>query len=150
MRLRNPIVYQVLAMNSVAQQMPLEQFGERLLLDGSDKANRNISVRIKVLDNRDDWFYLWLQLYDAAGEEKIELAKASSELDANRNGGAVVFEDWVNRNGVPIAKTRKFVDGLLEQVRQTACTRQIQLTDVDSNWFTVTESQQQKTTESDQ
>ncbi len=130
----SPIVGQATAITGIIQPQPFSQFG-RVFMDGSDKADKQISCRLKALDDRDDWYYIWLSIYDHDGNDQVRLTKTSSELDGDRNGGAVVFRDWEVVGGMPVPKERLFVEGLNEEVRTILKTRKAREESVAGDWF---------------
>jgi hypothetical protein len=118
-------IVQLAALANVLHETPLAGFG-KVLLDGADKADQQIAYRIKTLDERNDWFYVWLSTTDGAGSPQVRLLKASSEKDGDRNG-AVCFRDWREVHGIQFPHQRDFVLGLAETVQRQALTIDVSL-----------------------
>lgn len=114
-----PEIVQVIAYSSLLNPKPYELFG-KLLIDGSDKSQGQPAFRLKTIDSKSDWFYVWATIFDEKGKLDIRLSKASADLDADGNSGGVLFGDWKQVDGVSFPGKRTFVSGLLEDVRRIA------------------------------
>ncbi|HMO15350.1 MAG TPA: trypsin-like peptidase domain-containing protein [Pirellulaceae bacterium] len=131
----SPILGQIVTLVSLNQpDEPFSVFGD-LLLDGSDRSDGFISCRLKTLDQGDDWYYVWLSLFDQDGHTSIRLTKTASELNADRYGGAVVYRDWHVENGFAWAKNRLFVQGLQEEVTLVLKNIETSFVDIDARLF---------------
>ena len=96
----------------------LKFFGE-LSLDGSDKALRQTSYRMKIEDAEEDAFYVWMSMEDRpAQQEKIELLKAGASKNCDQQPGGIVFENWGDENGLKISRSRSVVVGIGEKVQR--------------------------------
>jgi S1-C subfamily serine protease len=114
-KLKLPIVQGLGLLFANFQAQGFMHFGE-VMLDGSDKALRRPSARLKFLDAEKDWFYCWVGLSDGASETPSRLSKASADMDCGGRQGGVVFNQWRSEQGWQIPGTREFVAGLGEDV----------------------------------
>ena len=136
----NPVITQAVCLANFDDDGPLSVFG-RALLDGSDKAAGKTAYRIKFLDEDDDWFYIWLSMYDDEGRQQIRLVRSSSELDLDKNGGWFLLEDWREHEGVRVPHRRSLVSGLVEKIELELLTAEVELVASDDALFeTKTES----------
>ena len=125
---------QAVAMSSLFQDQPLEMFGKSQI-DGAGKALGQNAYRIKLLDDDQDHFFIWLSMYGDNGRPAVELMKASAHKDCKENGG-VTFSDWEQIGPVRIPMKRFFVSGLTEKEKLTISNRDAKWIDeVDESWF---------------
>lgn len=134
----NPEIIQVSAFANVFHKAPLAIFGEPSL-DGSGKSQLDIAYRIKTLDKGSDWFYTWISLYDENKKDRVLLSKASPDLNADGETGAVVFKGWEPINDVLFPTNRLFVNGIeeIENYRAVSTNRKV-LDNVDEKLFRLT------------
>ena len=121
-----PEIVQVIAYSSLFQVKPYELFG-KLLVDGSDKSQGQPSIRLKTIDSKEDWFYIWARIFDETGQLNVRLSKASADLDADGNSGGVVFKNWRVAEGIPFPHRREFVKGLAESIVTVAVTESFEV-----------------------
>ena len=121
-----PEFVQAVAFSNVFHDQPFKIFGD-VLLDGADKAQRQIAYRVKTIDDRGDWFFAWFSLFNEQLQPEVRLLKASSDKDADGDGGGVNFVDWREFNGVMLPYQRDFIAGLEESVRMQAFTTDVTL-----------------------
>ena len=110
----SPLLLQALALASVQTAEPFSRFGE-VSLDGGDKVLGRPAMRFKSLDQDEDWFYFWLNLYDEKSDEAEYLAQVSADRDCDGKGRGVTFEGWQPQSGWMIASDRVIVRGLAKQ-----------------------------------
>jgi serine protease Do len=121
-----PQIVQILAYSQSMQPQPLSTLGKPRL-DGCDKAAGQIAYRVKTLDAKEDWFFVWLNVFDSEYNLETRLLKASGDLDSDGDSGAVVYEDWRMVGAVRFPHTRRFVNGLEEKTRLVAITESVTL-----------------------
>ena len=132
--LLDPQVYQVASIATVLQKRPLEAFG-KIQLDGSDKAQSQISYRLRTTDDEGDWFHIWLSVLDAEGQPQVRLLKSGPDADANRSPGAITYHDWQEVDGVRLPFRRELVRELAEQTELIFTTEKCVTTDLDQGEF---------------
>jgi len=90
----DPLFVAALGLAASVEPASLDVLGTTTL-DGSDKLDASTTAfRCKVTDEGGDWFYFWLA-EDQDDPRRLELVKASSDLDADHYGG-VVFCGGIN------------------------------------------------------
>ena len=135
-KIRLPIV-QAIACTSSALQAPFSAFGEASL-DGSDKANSRNAYRLKLMDEDDDWFYVWVSMYDENGLPSVELLKAGGDVDCVHNDGGVAFADWKQQEGWHLPHVKTMVKGLPETASFTMKTQKVtKLDELDESRFEI-------------
>jgi S1-C subfamily serine protease len=108
---QSPLLLQAMALASVRSEAPFARFGS-ISLDGGDKATGRPALRFKCLDADEDWFYFWVNLYDANSDEAEYLAQVSADKDCEGKGRGVTFADWQPQAGWMIARQRTVIHGL--------------------------------------
>ena len=108
-----PEIVQVIAYSELMRENPFELFGE-LHIDGSDKSQSSPAFRLKTIDSKSDWFYVWATIFGANGDMDIRLSKASADLNADGTSGGVCFKDWAEYQGFQFPNRRDYVTGLNE------------------------------------
>lgn len=97
-----------------------------MVLDGSDKAQNRQSYRLKTLDEDDDPFFIWVNMYDENGNDDVRLMKAGADRDCAREEGGVTFHDWKGEDGFRYPSRRNLIKGLGEITYRTFATTQIE------------------------
>ena len=105
-------IAQVVSMLASAQQQPFDVFGE-IQIDGSDKSQSQNAFRLKVADEDEDPFFVWLRMYDETGMPAPRLLKTAADKDGDQDG-SVVFGQWQDFDGVRIPLQRDFTEGIAE------------------------------------
>lgn len=132
-----PEIVQVIAYSELMRENPFELFGE-LHIDGSDKSQSSPAFRLKTIDSKSDWFYVWATIFDANGDMDIRLSKASADLNADGTSGGVCFKDWAEYQGFQFPNRRDYVTGLNEILVKSAVSERVELVDgIDANLFTI-------------
>lgn len=121
-----PEIVQVVAYASILTPQPYELFG-KLLIDGSDKSQKRPSFRLKTIDSKSDWFYVWTSIFDERGQLDVRLSKASADLDADGTSGGVTFKKWKDTAGIQFPYRRDFIKGLSETVTKSAVAEEVLL-----------------------
>ena len=121
-----PEIVQVTSFASLLSPKPYELFG-KLLIDGGDKSQGKPSFRLKTLDDKSDWFFVWATIFDDKGNLDVRLSKASADLDADGNSGGVLFKGWTDAGGVKFPNERVFIKGVSEVVEKTAVAESVEL-----------------------
>lgn len=109
-----PQIVQAMTLVAAHQAKPFDVFGQRSL-DGSDKAQNQLSCRLKFLDEKQDWFYCWVSLFGPDGRPHVRPLKVSSNLHEETRGATVTFADWAPVEGFDIPRSRAFVSGFDER-----------------------------------
>lgn len=119
-----PQIIQALTLVAAHQKNPFAVFGSRSL-DGSDKAQHRLACRLKFLDDKNDWFYCWVSLFNSAGQLQVRPLKVSSNLREQTRGASVTFVDWAPFDGIYLPKLRAIVAGIDErpeyEIQLTSC-----------------------------
>jgi serine protease Do len=132
-----PVLVQVFSYSSLFNPNPYEIFGD-LRIDGSDKSQASPAFRLKTVDAKSDWFFVWATLFNQKGELDIRLSKASADLNADGTSGAVCFGEWKEITGIVFPHRRDFVTGLGEVIQKSAVVKDIKVVDgIDSELFVV-------------
>ena len=124
-KLSLPIV-QAISIAAASHAQPFAVFGSPIL-DGGDKSLQQNAYRMRLMDQENDQFFLWLSMYDELGLPKIRLLKASAEKDCDGQGG-VTFAQWQRSDSLTIPLQRTFVSGIAE-------TPQLTLVNQDHSWI---------------
>ena len=111
-KLNLPIV-QAVSMAAAAQRKPFSGLGD-LSLDGSGRAVGQNAYRMKLVDDDDDGFFVWISMYGDDGRPSSRLLKAAADKDCDDKGG-VTFHDWKGVGPLKIPHRREFVSGLDEK-----------------------------------
>ena len=135
-KVRLPIV-QAIACTSSAYDSPFSAFGDAIL-DGSGKATSKNAYRLQLLDEDDDWFYVWMSMYDEQGLPSVQLLKAAGDLDCEHNDGGMAFEGWKQHEGWQLPHVKTIVKGLAETASITMETQQVtKLGELDESRFEI-------------
>lgn len=110
-----PGLVQALTIAANRQSEPFAAMGKRSL-DGSDKAQHRLACRLKFIDDKQDWFYCWVSLFDAAGNLDVRPLKSSSQLHEKLRGATVLFGPWEARGGWQLPQYCEYVSGWDEKV----------------------------------
>lgn len=131
-KLNLPIV-QAISMTAEGREIPFGVFGVTLL-DGSDKAQKQLAYRLKIADDDFDSFYYWLPF---EGEDPSAVhgpLKVSASQDCT--AGGVTFHDWQAVGPMMLPFRREFVTGLEESVSMSITTAVAEWSEtVDAEWF---------------
>ena len=139
-----PEIVQVVSYSNLMSPKPFELFG-KLLIDGSDKSSNQPAFRLKTVDDKSDWFYVWATIFDEEGQLNIRLSKASADLDADGTSGGVVYKDWKEFEGVKFPSRREFIKGLSETMAKVALADSVKLeSGIDAALFRVSDPSGQK------
>ena len=111
-KLSLPIV-QAISMTAAVQKQPFATLGD-MTLDGSGKATDQNAYRMKLVDEEEDGFFVWISMYGDNGRPASRLLKAAAEKDCDEKGG-VTFDDWKSVGPLKIPLRREFVSGLEEK-----------------------------------
>ncbi len=111
-KLNLPVV-QAISMSAAVQQEPFATLGD-LTLDGSGKAKDRNAYRMKLVDEEEDGFFVWVSMYGDDGRPSSRLLKAAAEKDCDDKGG-VTFDDWKAVGPLKVPLVREFVSGLDER-----------------------------------
>jgi S1-C subfamily serine protease len=122
--LRDPLVVQALAMATLWQAQPAATWGE-LLLEGGDKAQRQIAYRLALQPTEQDPIYLWLSVLNASGTPQLELLKTGIGLRDDEPVMSTTYHDWKEVAGVQWPHRKFFVTGLAETPQQELKTRSV-------------------------
>lgn len=135
-KVRLPIV-QAIACTSSAYDSPFSAFGDAIL-DGSGKATSKNAYRLQLLDEDDDWFYVWMSMYDEDGVPFVQLLKAAGDIDCEHNDGGMAFDDWKQHEGWQLPHVKTIVKGLAETASITMETQQVtKLGELDESRFEI-------------
>jgi hypothetical protein len=74
---------------------------------------------MKLLDQDQDWFYIWLSMPAGRENDPLRLLKVSADRDCDPRDGGVRFADWRLTAGYWVPHRREFVSGLQENVDLT-------------------------------
>ena len=70
-----------------------EVWGE-LALDGSDKADKRLCYRLSLTDPAtSEQLFLWLSVFDSAGQPQLELVKTGVGLDDDESIASTLYRD---------------------------------------------------------
>jgi S1-C subfamily serine protease len=111
-----PQIIQALAIIAAHQTEPFAALG-KISLDGSDKAQNQLACRLKVIDEKQDWFYCWLSLFDSSSRLEVRPLKVSSDLQGEGRGATVIFNEWSAIDGTFVPQSRAFVSGFDEHAK---------------------------------
>ncbi len=131
----NMSIIQAISMTAALQEKPFASFGE-LQLDGSDKAVEQNAYRIKLVDDDQDPFFVWVGMYGDDGYPSPRLLKVSANKDCAEDGG-VSFHDWKPVNSILLPHRRQFVNGLNEQLIMSIVTEKAEWIESDDGFFNV-------------
>ncbi len=135
--LLNPVLSQAATLAAVFDEEPLARFG-KVLLDGGDKALGQPAYRVKSIDDRGDWFYVWLSVLGEDGQPGVRLLKSGADIDGKSPAMAVTFADWRSISGMPLPFRRALVDGISEnEVVQFQTVQAEALSDLSQEMFEV-------------
>lgn len=132
----NSDVYWLVTLASAFRSEPFRTMG-KVQLDAGDKAQGQISYRLKTIDDRGDWFYVWLGLFDQQGRRRVELLKCGPDADCDRAAGGVIFGDWRTVESGKWPFRRNLVQGLAEDVKLTYTTTRCESVAYDAAKFLV-------------
>ena len=132
-----PEIVQVVAYADLLKESPYAIFGD-LQIDGGDKSQNSPAFRLKTIDAKSDWFYVWATIFDENGDLDIRLSKASADLNADGTSGGVCFTDWNDHQGIHFPNRRDFIAGLNETLIKSAVADRVELVDgIDADVFTI-------------
>lgn len=100
-----------LALLSAVQQKPYIELGDPMI-DGSGKALGQNAYRIQLTDTDGDPYFCWVRMYGASGLRSFQLLKSSADRDCKEGG--LAFDQWENKDGVPLPVRSRWVAGLAE------------------------------------
>lgn len=130
-----PEAVQAIGIAAANDWLELNRFG-KMQLDGSDKAQQRKAYRLKMLDEDEDAFYVWLSMQDRESNEEVSLLKAGADMDCQHDFGGISFSDWQNKDGWSVSGKRSQIKGLGEKVTTDYVNQSVhsEWVDVDSLW----------------
>lgn len=132
-----PEIVQVVAYAELLKESPYAIFGD-LQIDGGDKSQNSPAFRLKTIDTKSDWFYVWATIFNQNGDLDIRLSKASADLNVDGTSGGVCFTDWNDHQGIQFPNRRDFISGLNETLIKSAVADRVELVDgIDADVFTI-------------
>jgi hypothetical protein len=120
---RNPFAAQGYLLATLQTKEPLASIG-KVIIDSADKASKQLSYRLKAIDSDTDEFFVWLSVFDAAGQPHVRVLKSAETYDDERTP-AVLYHDWKATGGVQWPQRRQIVAGMAEAVALDIVTNQV-------------------------
>jgi hypothetical protein len=132
--LRDPYAAYALAM-TVAAGGAVPSAAGVAMLEGGDKAQQQVAYRIALRVEGDDPLYLWLSVFDPAGQLGVSLLKTGVGIYDDEPVPAFTYHDWRSQAGYRWPHRKVAAKGLAETPGDEVVTTQVQAGDVTDEVF---------------
>jgi serine protease Do len=137
--MRDPLGPYALAMGCLIAGRPHESLGN-MVLQGGDKAQRQISYRIAAAPNGNDPVYLWLSVFDADGDAGVSLLKSGIGIHDDEPVPALAYSQWQETAGVNWPHRKVQVKGFAESPGDEIVTQSVKPAEITEATFRMPQS----------